>query len=42
MKLDISNASPTFIRRMGTAAFLILLAKGLLWLAAPPLLVWMS
>jgi hypothetical protein len=32
----------TFLRRMGTAAFLFFLVKGLLWLAAPFLFLWIN
>ena len=31
---------PTLLNRMGKAAFVLLLVKGLLWLAAPLVFLW--
>jgi len=32
----------TILRRMGTTAFLFFLVKGLMWLAAPFLFMWIA
>jgi hypothetical protein len=36
------NGPRTLLRRMGTAAFFFFLAKGLMWLAAPFLFLWIN
>lgn len=42
MTLTIRNRYPTFIRKMGAAAFVFFLFKGLLWLAAPFVFVYFA
>jgi hypothetical protein len=42
MKYLAANRYPEFLRRMGTAAFVFFLVKGLLWLAAPLLFLWVA
>ena len=36
------NGPRALLRRMGTAAFLFFLVKGLMWLAAPFLFLWIN
>ena len=42
MKLASMNDPRALVRRMGTAAFVFFLAKGLMWLAAPFLFLWIN
>lgn len=42
MKNLAVNHYPQLLRRMGAAAFMFFLVKGLLWLAAPLLFLWIA
>ena len=42
MSMMTLNASRPLVRRLGTAAFLIFFVKGLLWIAAPFLFLWLA
>ena len=42
MKAFSRNRNPGLARRMGAAAFLFFLIKGLLWLAAPFVFVYLA
>ena len=42
MKNVTAKRYPAGLRRMGTAAFVFFLVKGLLWLAVPALLLWIA
>lgn len=42
MKNLAADRYPQFLRRMGAAAFVFFLVKGLLWLAVPLLFLWIA
>jgi hypothetical protein len=39
--MTLAESRP-LVRRLGTAAFLFFLVKGLLWIAAPFLFLWLA
>ena len=41
MNTASSPASLALVRRLGVAAFLFFLIKGILWLAAPLVFIWL-